>query len=470
MRISLRTIFPIALLISVFALQAEAATPIQPTLIPKTTEYHLKNGLTIIVRENHRAPVAVLQMWYKVGSVDELPGKTGLSHALEHMMFEGSKNYPGHTFDNIATSMGAKYNAETGTDYTDYYAETTPENLPTIMALEADRMANLQVNAEAFHKQMEVVKEERRMRIENNPQAQMDERFGHMAFPGNPNQHPSIGWMRDINHFTVADVQKWHDTWYAPNNATMVVVGDVNPEVIKQQAEKYFGSIPAKKLPDALPFNEDVPDLAERNLIMKLPAKLPLLEMGYNVPSLKTAENPKDAYALYVLSAILSSGNSSRMMVDLIHGQKIASSATSDSGLLSRYSNVFTIIGIPAQGHTLQELQKSILEEIGKFQTTLVTPEELQRVKIGIETSHIYSQDSIVSQANTLGTLAVLGLPWQLSDQFIEKIEAVTPADIQAVAKKYFVPERLTVAMLYPLPMKTDTPVPSTSTTGAGVK
>lgn len=412
-------------------------------------EYHLKNGLTLLVMENHRAPVVVLQMWYQVGSKDEVPGKTGLAHALEHMMFQGTTQFPNNAFIENVTKIGGLLNAATDNDYTYYYEEASVDQLPLLLKLEADRMANLNINAKAFNREIEVVKEERRLRTENNPQALTMERFNDIALPGSPYQHPGVGWMRDLNQMTLQDVQQWYLTWYAPNNATLVVVGDVIPEKVKALTETYFAAIPAKTLPIRKSFS-DVPEIAQRQITLKLPAQLPWLLMGYNVPSLKTAANPKDAYALYLLAGILSEGNSSRFMVNIIQGQHVASEADAHYSIFSRWPQLFLIEGTPAKGHDLKELQQAFLNELNKLRNEPVSADELKRLKIQVEAFHIYRQDSLIEQATLLGNLYSVGLPWQLSNQFVAKLEEITPQDIQRVVKTYFIPERLSIALMYP--------------------
>lgn len=451
-----------------------AVSQVKPTSVATTPaspvhEYHLKNGLTLLVRENHRAPVVESQLWYKVGSMDELPGKTGLAHMLEHMMYEGTPTYPDKTFMHLVTNMGGLFNAQTGNDFTFYY-ETAPANhLDQLFKLEADRMQHLSINPATFSKEIEVVKEERRLRTENDPQSMAYEYFLANAYIGSPYQHPVVGWMRDLNHLTVADVENWYKTWYEPSNAVIVVVGDVQPDQVDQLAENYFGKIPARPLPAPQVFT-DVPMMAERDLTFNLPAQVPFLMMGYNVPSLKTAASPSDAYALLVASAILSMGDSSRFNNDLIQTQKIASSAKSAYDLFGRLSVLFLMYGVPSQSHTPQQLKQAFLTEVQRLQQQPVSAAELARAKIAIEASHIYQQDSIDAQATELGQFAALGLPWQSIDQFVPNIEAVTPAQIQAVAKKYFVPTRLTTASVFPTAgvANTSTTPPSLPSIGAG--
>lgn len=413
-------------------------------------EYHLDNGLTILVRENHRSPIVVSEIWYKVGSSYERLGKTGLSHVLEHMMFEGSKQYPDQSFTQTMGKIGAEFNAATVTDYTYFYETTSIDHLEQLFKMEADRMTHLNLSNKAFEKEIEVVKEERRLRTENDPQALTLEYLYSQANIGSPYANPTIGWMRDLDQINIADVSEWYQKWYAPNNATLVVVGDVLPEHVLSLAEKYFGSIPAKTLPSTPNFIS-IPQIGERTLKVQLPGQVPWLAMAYNVPSLKSAVDPKEAYALTVIGAVLSEGESSWLTNDLVRSQRIATNLDVSYSPFDRLASLFIIYGSPRAGHSLDDLRSHIFSELQKLQTQKITPHELQKVKIAVEAQHIYNEDSIINQANELGSLVSIGLPWNESGNFVKQIQNITPDDIQKAAQKYFIPARLTTAFLYPI-------------------
>ncbi|MGB6976911.1 MAG: pitrilysin family protein, partial [Gammaproteobacteria bacterium] len=266
-------------------------------------EYQLKNGLKLLVKEDHRAPVAVSQVWYKVGSSYEPRGITGISHALEHMMFRGSEHYGPGEFSRIIADIGGEQNASTSYDYTNYYELLSADKLPIAFQLEADRMRHLLLREQDFKNEIQVVMEERRMRTDDNPQALTFERFMAAAHVANPYHHPTVGWMSDLQNMRVEDLRAWYQKWYAPNNAIVIVVGDVEPEKIHQLAEKYFGELKPVQLPPLKP-SPEINTPGKRVITVAAPAKLPWLVMGYNTPVLKTNQHPSDIYALLVLAGI----------------------------------------------------------------------------------------------------------------------------------------------------------------------
>lgn len=418
----------------------------------KVSEYTLKNGLKLLVKPDHRAPVAIFQIWYRVGGSYEPNGLTGISHALEHMMFEGTKKYPNETFSKIVNKNGGQFNAFTADDFTAYFEEFSADKIALSFKLEAERMQNATLSEKAFKKEIQVVMEERRMRYDDQPSMLLYERLRVAAFLSNPYQHTTIGWMGDLRQINVQNVRDWYNAWYVPNNATIVVVGDVTPRAMYALAQKYFGLIPAGKL---LRQKKAVyqKSLGERIVNVSLPAKIANLYMAYNVPVLTTDKKSWQPYALDVLASILSGSNSSRFSQDLVRGQQVAASANIMYTPTSRLNNLFLISAVPAKGHTVPELQAAILAEIKRIKTSTVTAEELQRVKTQVIASKIYSQDSISSQASSLGSLVSVGLPWQLADSYVQKINKVTVAEVQQVAKLFLQNKRLTLGVLHPLAM-----------------
>ena len=323
----------------------------------KTKEYHFKNGLTLLVKPDHRAPVAIFQIWYKVGSSYETNGYTGLSHILEHLMFKGTKKYPNDTFSQLISANGGNENAATSADYTVYYQEATNKNIALSFKLEADRMRHLTLNDNDLKKELEVIKEERRLRTEDSPTNKTYERFLATAFLSSGYHHPVIGWMNDISNTTLKDVLSWYNQWYYPNHAIIVVVGDVQPEKIHQLTKKYFGQIPKGPATKVKPRLEQKP-LGKRTIQLHLKAKVPYMLLGYLAPSLKTAKDNHDAYALLLLSQILSGNNSSRFPKDLIRQQKIALSAGSYYNILARQNNLFVIYGVPVNECLIKDSTK----------------------------------------------------------------------------------------------------------------
>jgi zinc protease len=428
-------------------------------------EYQLNNGLKVLVKEDHRAPVAVSQVWYKVGSSYEPRGITGISHALEHMMFRGSLHYGPGEFSRIIADNGGEQNAFTSYDYTAYYELLDADKLPIAFQLEADRMHNLLLREQDFKNEIQVVMEERRMRTDDNPQALTYERFMAAAHVANPYHHPTVGWMSDLQDMKIQDLRDWYHQWYAPNNAILVVVGDVDPEKIHQLAEKYFGGLKPRQLPLLKP-SPEINAPGKRVITVAAPAKLPWVIMGYNTPVLKNYPQSSDIYALLVLSGILAQGDSARLQKDLVRGQRIAASADSDYDPYARLDNLLTLSGTPAEGHTIKDLYAALQAEVKKLQESLVTPQELERVKAQVIANKVFQEDSISYQANEMGSLVAIGLPWQEADNYVKRIQAVTPQQIQAVARKYLIPQRLTVAILKPLPIPANTPLPTAPNVG----
>ncbi len=419
----------------------------------KVTEYKLDNGMQVIVKEDKRAPIAVSQVWYKVGSSYEPHGITGVSHLLEHMMFKGTKQHPTGEFSRIIAANGGRENAFTSRDYTAYFQTMSADRIEISFKLEADRMRNLLLPAEEFKKELEVVKEERRMRTEDKPNSLTREQFYAVSYRSLPYATPVIGWMNDLDNMQVEDLRAWYRKWYAPNNATLVVVGDVKPEWVLQMAKKYFGPLKAETIPKLKPLREP-PQRGVIRTNVRAPARQPYLLLGYKTPVISTADAEWEPYALEMLVAILDGGSSSRISKKLIRGQEIAVSAGAGYSAFSKYSGMLTMSAIPAKGYTLDDLEKALRAEIELLKSEPVSQEELQRVQAQVVASQVYELDSVFYQAMQIGTLETIGLDWRLVDSYAENMRKVTPEQVQAVAKKYLTSDRLTVAELEPLPLE----------------
>ncbi|MFT5131872.1 MAG: zinc protease [Gammaproteobacteria bacterium] len=421
-------------------------------------EFSLDNGLKLLVKVDHRAPIVVSQVWYKVGSSYEHDGITGISHALEHMMFKGTKKNPKGEFSRIISANGGEENAFTGTDYTAYFQTLEKSRLAISLELEADRMRNLTVPDEEFIKEIKVVREERRMRTEDNPGAFAREVALATAYQTSPYRQPVVGWMADLHSMRAEDLRDWYRQWYAPNNATLVIAGDVEPPKVYKLVKKYFGKLKAEKI--VLPaVNREVEQHGIKRVVVKRPAEVPQIQMAYKIPVLRTALAGPDKtlawepYALEVLAGVLDGGNSARFASRLVRGKEIASNVGVGYPLTSRLNDVFTFSGTPARGISADQLELAIREEISDLQNERVSDEELERVKAQVVSSDIYEKDSVFYQAMILGILETVGLSWKIVDEYVERVQAVTADQVQAVAKKYFVDDRLTVAVLEPLPM-----------------
>lgn len=421
----------------------------------QVVEHRLDNGLTVLVQVDSRAPVVTNQVWYRVGSVDEHSGITGISHMLEHMMFRGSEKYPPGEFSRIVSRLGGQENAFVGPDYTAFFQVIGRDHWETVMAMEAERMHALRLTEEEFQPELRVVIEERRLRTEDRPNALLREQFYATALFNSPYGHPVIGWMTDIEAYTLDDVQAWYDAWYAPNNAVVVVVGDVDPDSVIDAAERHFGPIPARELPVRKPRIE-TPQRGERRITMRLPAELPYLMLGWQTPVLMTLDDPADAYALIVAAGILSSGNASRFSRELVRGRELAGSASARYSGFSRLDSLFTIAAVPTRDTDLATLEQALLDEVERLRREPVETAELERVQASVIASEIFQRDSIRSQAFELGMLQTVGLGWQVADEYVERIRQVTPEDVQRVVRAYLVPDQLTVGHLEPLPMGGD--------------
>jgi len=418
--------------------------------------YKLSNGMKVLVIENHRAPVVVSQVWYKVGSSYEHDGITGISHVLEHMMFKGTEKHPAGEFSEIIAANGGEENAFTGQDYTAYFQKIANDRLELCLELEADRMRNLKLDEKEFLKEIEVVKEERRLRTEDKPTALTYERFNAVAYTNSPYRRPIIGWMQDLDTLDIDDVRKWYKTWYAPNNATLVVAGDVVAEDVYRLAKQYFGQLPASEI-EVLKPRREAKQYGTQRLAVEVPAKIPYLVMGYKAPVLTNVEEKWEVYALEVLAGILDGGNSARLSNNLVRGQQIANSASASYGMSARHETLFVLSAVPNDGVAIDVLEFALREEVDRIKTQLPEEQELDRVKAQVVAAQVYQQDSVFYQAMEVGMLDTIGLPWQIKDEYVQNIMAVTAEQVRQVANKYLIDEQLTVAVLDPLPIENNT-------------
>lgn len=430
------------------ACSAQAAEVVQTTL---------KNGLKIIVQEDRRAPVVVSQVWYRAGSLDEVNGKTGVAHVLEHMMFKGTKSVPAGQFSRQVAAAGGKENAFTSKDYTCYFQQLEKSKLPLSFKLEADRMANLQITDAEFAKEIEVVKEERRWRTEDKPQSRVNEQFEASSYRAHPYGRPVVGFMNDLDNMTAQDARDWYNTWYTPNNVTVVVVGDVKAKEVFKLAQDTFGKLKAKPLPARKPQVEPA-QLGERRAIVKAPAKLPYFMMGFHAPAMKNgtaySEQDWEPYALEVLSSILSGNDASRLNQKLVREQAIALDVDSGyDGTNRGQESMFEIAASPSEGVTLETLQKAIWELVEEVKSKGVTAAELHRVKAAVIAADVYKRDSMFYQAMQIGQLETMGYPLSLLEKNAARVQAVTSEQVQAVAKKYLVPDQMTLVTLDPQPI-----------------
>ena len=437
-------------------------------------EFKLNNGLKLVVQEDHRSPVVVSQVWYRAGSLDEVNGKTGVAHVLEHMMFKGTKRVPAGQFSRLVAAAGGKENAFTSADYTCYFQQLEKSHLALSFKLEADRMANLIITDAEFAKEIKVVMEERRWRTEDKPQSKVNEQFQSTAFKAHPYARPVVGYMNDLENMTAADAREWYNTWYAPNNATIVVVGDVKAQDVLKLAKQHFGKLKVKKLPARKPQTEPA-QIGERRIVVKAPGKLPYLAMGYHVPTLMGAESSSvpsksstsstlgkpstpeqgwEPYALDVLAGVLSGNDSARLNQKLVRETALAVDVGAGYDSTSRGREaLFELVGTPSEGKTVVELEAALIAEIDRIKTGGVTQQELDRVKASVIASDVYQRDSMFYQAMQIGQLETMNYSWRLLKEYPDKLKAVTSEQVQAVAKKYLIKDNMTVATLDPQPI-----------------
>ena len=429
-----------ALLIGLCAPAAVLANPF---------EHQLDNGLRIIVKEDRRAPTVVHMVWYRAGSMDESSGSTGVAHLLEHMMFKGTPSVGAGEFSRLVATAGGRDNAFTSKDYTAYFQQMPKEKLAQMIRLDADRMRHLTLDPKEFSQEIKVVMEERRLRTEDQPQAMLLEQLNATALQAHPYRVPVIGWMSDLQSMSVNDARQWYQRWYVPNNAYVVIVGDVDHQAVFRLAKRYYGALSARPVPARKPQNEPT-QLGIRRLNVKAPAENPVLLMAYKVPVLRDVEQDIDPYALEMLSAILDGHEAARFSQRLVRDQRLAASAGAGYDATARGPGLFYLQGIPSDGKTPEQLEAGLRAEIERIAREGVSPEELSRAKAQLVASQTYKLDSMFAQAMEIGQLEAVGIPYQQANRMIAKLQAVTADQIKEVAIKYFRDDQLTIGLLDP--------------------
>jgi zinc protease len=415
-------------------------------------EKTLSNGLKVIVKEDHRAPVLVQQVWYHVGSMDEHTGTTGVAHVLEHMMFKGTKDVPVGEFSRIIAAAGGRENAFTAYDHTAYFQQLHKSKLPLAMKLESDRMHNLQMAKKEFDKEIQVVMEERRWRTDDDPHSLVFEKLMATAYQEHPYHNPIIGWMDDLVNMTDVDALNWYKTWYAPNNATLVIAGDVKASEVFALAQKYYGGIPEVKLPVRKAVGE-APQLGIKRIVVKAPAELPYLVMAWHAPTLRDADKDWKPYALEVLAGVLDGNSSARLNKALVHDQQVAMEVGTGYDSVARGPALFIVEGTPREGKTVGDVEHALREQLELLVRDGVSAEELQRVKAQVTAGEVYKRDSVFYQAMQIGQIESAGLSYKVIPVTLQKLQAVTALQVQDVAREIFNDDHLTVATLDPQPL-----------------
>jgi zinc protease len=425
-----------------------ALAPLQAAVHPPKLQYQsttLPNGLRVILSEDHSTPIVHVSMWYHVGSKNERPGRTGFAHLFEHMMFKGSKNLEPEAHTSIIASVGGRSNAYTEEDETVFWQTLPAQYLPLVLWMEADRMATLRVDEEAFKREREVVKEERRMRIENQPYGRLNEIIYDKAFTTHPYKHPTIGSMADLEAASIQDVRDFHETYYVPENAVLTVVGDFDTAEARQLVTQYFGRVPKAKKPVPRDIPKEPEQKAERRFTVEEPWPLPAVVVAYHV----TYDGHPDSYPLHITSKILSDGQSARITRDLVYDKRIALSAFG-SGNITEDPNLFYAVAIVQPGHTPQEAEKALVDEFERLKREPVAAEELQRATNQFARDYILMRETDQDKALVPAHAAVIHNDLTTADGEFDIFTSITQADVQRVARTYFNAANRTVIYIMP--------------------
>lgn len=438
----MKILFRLALLSALCLALAGAAAPAADDVLEAT----LDNGLRVLLLQDHRSPLVSFQVWYRVGSRNERPGATGLAHLLEHMMFKGTTTYGPRMFATLIEQSGGQDNAFTSQDYTSYFVTIAADKLDLVVALEADRMRNLLLDAKDFESERLVVMEERRSRTEDDPEGFLGEELSAIAFVAHPYRSPIVGWMEDLRGLRVEDAREFYRTYYVPNNALVVAAGDFKAPALLEKIRRAFGAIPRAADPPPVRVAEPRQN-GERRVTVRKEAQLSPVFIGYPVPNFRSPA----AHALELLSTILSEGRSSRLHRRLVYERQIALNAGGDYSYFSADPNLFWFFATALPGQTPEALERALMEEVERLKTEPVSAAELERAKNQIEAAFVFRQDSVYSRASLLARFELIG-GWRLRDQFVPAIRAVTAADLQRVARAHFPDERRNVGVLLPIP------------------
>jgi zinc protease len=415
-----------------------------------TYEYHLSNGLKLVVREDHRAPTVAHMVWYRAGSIDEVNGKTGVAHVLEHMMFKGTHKVKAGDFSRLVAAVGGRENAFTSRDYTAYFQQVEKSKLEEVVKLEADRMSNLYFDDAEFLKEIQVIMEERRLRTEDNPSSLLNESLMATAYMSSPYRHPVIGWMNDLQNMKASDARDWYRSWYSPNNATVVISGDVDAKKVLALVEKYYGTVTAHELPVRKPQIEPT-QKGIKQVQVKAPADSAQLTMAWKAPRLEPGKlDDPEPYALELLTAVLDGYDNARLNRTLVKQEKVVNDVGVGYDMISRGPELFLISTTMAKGKTVAQAQISIRKALEELKQKGILESELKRIKVRILSEQIFKRDSIFGQAMEIGTTEMAGFSWKDIDYMLQKMQTITPEQVQAVAKKYLVDDGLTIAVLDP--------------------
>ncbi|HMC77713.1 MAG TPA: pitrilysin family protein [Vicinamibacterales bacterium] len=405
----------------------------------------LPNGLNVVFLEDHSTPIVHLQVWYHVGSKNERPGRTGFAHFFEHMMFKGSKNVDPEGHPSFISSVGGQSNAYTNEDATVFWETVPAQYLPLVLWLEGDRMASLRIDEKAFKNEREVVKEERRMRIENQPYGRLQEIIADQAFTVHPYKHPVIGSMKDLDAASVDDVREFFQTYYVPNNATVVLVGDFDAKEALAMVTQYLGRVPKSDKPVPREIPKEPVQTKEKRVTLHDEWPLPAVVVAHHI----TFDGNADSYPLHIASKILSDGQSSRIYRKLVYEKRIALAAFGGGNIIED-PNLFFAVAIVQPGHTTEEAANALIAELDKLREEPVSAAELQQAKNQFARDYILGRESNQSKAEQLGHAAVIHGDIKTADGEFDIFQNMSVADVQRVARTYFTPENRTVITILP--------------------
>jgi zinc protease len=433
---------------AVLALALTLAPSTHAAVRPPRLDYTmttLDNGLKVVFLEDHSTPIVHLQIWYHVGSKNERPGRTGFAHFFEHMMFKGSKNVEPEGHPSYISSVGGQSNAYTTEDATVFWETVPAQYLPLVLWLEADRMASLKIDDGAFRNEREVVKEERRMRIENQPYGRLQEMVADQAFTVHPYKHPVIGSIQDLDAASVSDVRDFWHTYYVPNNATAVLVGDFDPKEALQLVTQYLGRVPKSDKPVPRDIPKEPAQTKEKRVTVNGDWPLPAVVVAHHI----TFDGHPDSYPLHIASKILSDGQSSRIYRTLVYEKQIALAAFGGGNIIED-PNLFFAVALVQPGHTTEEAATALIDELDRLRNEPVSAAELQQAKNQFARDYILSRETDQQKAEHLGHAVVIHNDIKTADGEFDIFQNTTAADVQRVARTYFTPENRLVLTILP--------------------
>jgi zinc protease len=433
-----------AVLASVVTIAAAAVAATRP---PKL-QYEittLPNGLTVVLEEDHSTPIVHLNLTYHVGSKNEKPGRTGFAHLFEHLMFKGSKNVEPEGHTSMIAAIGGQSNAYTTEDETTFWETAPSQYVPLLLWLEADRMATLRINTDTFTNERDVVKEERRLRIDNQPYGRLNEIIYDQVFTTHPYKHQPIGSMSDLDAASVDDVVDFYRTFYVPENATLTLVGDIDPTQALQLVSQYLGRVPRASKPVPRDIPREPPQTAERRLSLQTPWPLPAVVVAYHI----TYDGNPDSYPLHIAGKVLSDGQSSRIQQKLVYDQQLAVAAFGGPNLIED-PNLFYAVAIVQPGRMPEQVANALIAEFDLLKNQPITDRELQRAKNQFARDYILGRESNQEKARVLSHAVVIHHDIKTADGEFDIFQGLTTADVQRVARTYFVPTNRTVLTLMP--------------------